>query len=308
MKTSVVICTHNRLRYLDGLFASLLRQTAPREQFEIILVDNVSVDGTRAWSENAKNQAKDGGVSFTYIYEQALGLNHARNAGWRAAQSELVAYIDDDAIAAPHWLKAIQQVFQRHSERLAAVGGKIEPLWESPPPEWLAPELWPYLSVLDLSPEELIMEKPQCFVGANMAIRKSALERVGGFRPNLDRQGKNLLSNGEVHLKRLLDEAGYYSVYDPQVLVQHSVPRERMTKKWFRRRSYWQGVSDAFMQPGPPKFIPWTRSVARNTRASLNICGKRIELAIQRQQPELGWYRRAGCVMGRWQQILGIAN
>ena len=268
IRISAVICSHNRLHYLPGSIGSLARQDLPPDQFEIILVDNASTDGTGVWAQEQGPAL----ARFVYIHEPALGLSNARNTAWRAAKGEIVAFLDDDAIAAPDWLSKILEKFQHADSRLAVVGGKVEALWESPPPEWLVPEMWSHLAVVDWSGSDMVLVEPHFFVGANMAIRKSALEQVGGFNSLLGRKGKKLLSNEEIHLKRQLEEAGFYALYAPEVFVRHSIPAERMTPEWFFRRYYWQGVSDSAMQqvvsPRARGFVPWLRSCVRNLRST----------------------------------------
>jgi hypothetical protein len=85
----------------------------------------------------------------------------------------------------------------------------------------------------------------QGVVGANMIFGTRALRDVGGFSGDLGRKGAILLSNDELHVKFLLEQKGLKSVYHPQVGVSHHAASARLTKRWFRRRLYWQGRSDA---------------------------------------------------------------
>jgi glycosyltransferase involved in cell wall biosynthesis len=240
---TVIICTRNRVRYLPGSVGSLQSQTVPTNLFDIIVVDNASTDGTFEWAKNAEKKYDN----LRTIYEPKLGLSNARNAGCANAQSEILAYLDDDAIASPNWIGHILAAFESHNEKLAVVGGRVLPLWETTKPDWLHESLWPLLSVLDLGNEQRLLSEKDYFVGANMAIRKSSLIEAGGFRTDLGRKGSNLLSNEEIHLKAILENLGYFTIYDPKPQVLHSIPPDRLTKKWFRRRMYWQGVSDSLM-------------------------------------------------------------
>jgi hypothetical protein len=71
---------------------------------------------------------------------------------------------------------------------------------------------------------------------------------VGGFTPGLDRRGKRLLSSGDIFLEKQILKAGYSCFYQPAMAVGHHIPRSRLEQRWFIRRYYWQGVSDAAMQ------------------------------------------------------------
>src|SRR2546425_3331033 len=153
MDVSAVVCTHNRLDYLKRCIDSLSRQTLDATRFEVIVVDNASKDGTHMWVEQAQGTMPN----LRYVHEPTLGLAHARNAGWRAAKSEVVAFLDDDALAAADWLEQIVAKFQQRDEKLAVLGGKVLPIWEAAPPDWLVPELQAYLSVLDWSPTDMVL-------------------------------------------------------------------------------------------------------------------------------------------------------
>jgi glycosyltransferase involved in cell wall biosynthesis len=295
---SAIICTHNRLRYLDDSVGSLARQTLTAERFEIILVDNRSTDGTAAWAEKAARVIPN----FRYVLEPSLGLNHARNAGWKAANGEIAAFLDDDAVAADNWLEILLGKFRERGERLAAIGGKVDPLWEAPPPPWLTPELWSFLSVLDWADHDIELHPQQFFVGANMAIRTDALKRVGGFHTDLDRKGGNLLSNGEVHLKKTLEALGYYTIYTPDAKVAHSVPAKRMTKSWFRRRHYWQGVSDSVMasiQADPSMNSRNLTARLNRLRSLMAIVGKGVM-----RLPRWRWQNNVAAEL-QWHYLLG---
>lgn len=304
MKISVIVCTHNRVHYLERAIGSLCAQTLPREHFEILLVDNASTDGTAAWAEKRCLDTPN----LVYLHEPALGLSNARNVGWRAAKAELAAFFDDDAVANKTWLETIVRRFQEHDERLAVVAGHVYPLWEAPPPDWLVPGLWAPLALLDLGTNDLVMDPDHYFVGANMTIRKSALARVGGFSSALGRKGDRLLSNEEVHLKWLLERAGYYALYAPDVVVGHTVPAERMSKHWFRTRYWWQGVSDSVMQqvmhdPASTGDNTMGRNVKSSARFVRQWIGRRMRKpGRQPMRTRCVEYRTLGALFEDWRR------
>ena len=76
----------------------------------------------------------------------------------------------------------------------------------------------------------------------NSAYAKAALQTLGGFPEHLGRSGDLLLS-GEGGINILIQRAGFGLFYDPAILVRHHIPVSRLQKAWFRRRSFWQGVS-----------------------------------------------------------------
>ena len=130
---SVIIPTLNRCEILADALTSVRQQTLPADQYEIIVVDNGSTDGTRELTERLN---QDGCKPIRYIYEPQLGLHNARHAGARAAKGNVLVFTDDDATFDPGWLQAYAKAFAEHPE-MAAAGGPVRPIWEASPPKWL---------------------------------------------------------------------------------------------------------------------------------------------------------------------------
>lgn len=244
VKLSAIICTFNRAHYLRKALQSLVDQTLPKEQYEILVVDNCSTDNT-----SQVVHEEFGSVSnLLYLYEPVLGLSQARNTGWRNARGEYVAYLDDDAIACPEWLERILDVFETVKPQPGCVGGKIEPIWGAPRPCWLSDKISPYLTIVDWSETPMALNGKQWLAGANIAFPRHLLEAVGGFQVSLGRRGGKLLSLEEILLRQQLEDRGYCCFYHPEIAVRHHIPASRLTKGWFVRRVYWGGVSDALIQ------------------------------------------------------------
>jgi glycosyltransferase involved in cell wall biosynthesis len=239
---SVVICTHNRAAYLRTAIASVFAQDFPRENFELLVVDNRSTDETRAVCDEFA-----AAENFRYVYESTLGLCYARNCGWRNARGRYVAYLDDDAIAEPGWLAVIEKAFAWEDPEPGIVGGKVNPIWEAERPKWISDGIALGLTIVDWSdrPMRIPDVRVHWLVGANMAVPAAVLRAVGGFEPALDRIGNKLLTGGDVFLQHQILERGYVCFYHPGMAVRHLVPRSRLQKGWFLRRYYWQGISDA---------------------------------------------------------------
>src|SRR5438309_70244 len=107
---SAIICTHNRDVYLGAAIDSLLEQDFTAD-FEVVVVDNGSGDRTR---EVVEQRAAD--PRLKYIFEPTIGLSVARNTGARVASSEILAYLDDDAVASPQWLQVLDSAYQNNSK------------------------------------------------------------------------------------------------------------------------------------------------------------------------------------------------
>jgi glucosyl-dolichyl phosphate glucuronosyltransferase len=245
VRLSVIICTHQRARDLSRALESLVAQTGVHDGVEILVVDNRSTDDTRQVAERFQTT-----LPIRYVYEQQLGLCHARNRGWREAAAPIVAYLDDDAVACGGWIEAIVRAFDEHGPNVGCVGGRVIPEWEAPQPQWLSHQVSLALTIVDWSPTpHLITDlRVEWLVGANVAFRVEALAAAGGFDPRLDRAGSRLLSSGDVFMVKQVMRRGYSCLYHPAMSVRHRVPAERLTQRWFRHRYYWQGISDAAME------------------------------------------------------------
>ena len=244
VEVSVVIPTHNRPELLRKAVDGALSQGLAPDRYEVIVVDNASDRDTRTAVEPWLG---DGRVR--YLLEPSVGLSHARNAGWRAAQGSIVAFLDDDAIPAADWLERIIEAFESRAPAPGCVGGRVLPIWESPRPSWIHDALLTGLTVIDWGPHAKALHdlRREWLVGANMAFRTELLRRLGGFVPGLDRSGTRMLSSGDVHMTLKVQQAGHTCWYDPGIVVQHHIPRARLTKRWFRHRYYAQGLSDAVL-------------------------------------------------------------
>jgi glucosyl-dolichyl phosphate glucuronosyltransferase len=242
VRISAVVCTHNRAEYLRKALASLANQNLPPDQCEVVVVDNASTDNTRAVVEEFTHVP-----NLRYVFEPVPGLSQARNTGWRSARGEYVAYLDDDAIAAPDWLSCYLDAFEAFGEGAGSVGGRAELIWEAPRPDWLPDQLLTHFSLFHWSDQPVVLGKEQWLSGCNLAYSRRVLERIGGFPTNLGRTGSSLMGNEENYVRRRLDSIGSGSVYDPRIAVRHHVPAQRLSQDWFRRVSFAQGTSEAVL-------------------------------------------------------------
>ncbi|MEB3219986.1 MAG: glycosyltransferase [Nostocales cyanobacterium 94392] len=241
---SAIICTHNRDHYLGAAIDSLLSQNFVND-FEVVVVDNGSKDNTKQVVEQRLENHL-----LKYIYEPVLGLSVARNTGAKAARGEILAYLDDDAVASKSWLQILYDAYQ-NNPKLAIAGGKVTLLWpeQTLPPRWLSPGLAGNLGAYDLGDRVVSIENPGLTPrGLNYSIRRSFLDEIGGFDINLGRVGKNLLSNEELQMTELALEKGWQVAYLPDALVAHNVSPERLKRSWFFSRGWWQGISECYRE------------------------------------------------------------
>ena len=241
---AAIICTHNRDRYLGAAIDSLLNQDC--SDYEIIVVDNASSDRTKEVVEKRLDNPL-----VKYVYEPELGLSVARNRGAKETSAPILAYLDDDAEASSQWLRVIANAY-RENDKLAIAGGKVTlilPEGHTALPNWLSEEMAGALGSYDLGSEIVYLDNPNLTPrGLNYSLRRSFLENIGGFDPNLGRVGKNLLSNEELLMTELALDKGWQVAYLPDALAAHNVAPERLKPQWFINRTWWQGVSECYRE------------------------------------------------------------
>lgn len=243
MKYSVVIATHNRADDLRGTLASLatLSTSSP---WEVVVVDNNSTDRTAAVVRECAERFP---VPLTYAFEGVPGRSAALNRGIAIAAGEIILTTDDDVRVSPDWLDQAGGALDRL--QCGYVGGRVLPIWGGERPGWLSTSPgphWAVVALLDYGPVpiELTTRMP---LGVNMAFRREVLERVGGWDPRIGRRAGTLLGQEVREWCIRARQHGVHGWYAPDMIVQHIIPASRLNKAYFRRWSYWRGISRALL-------------------------------------------------------------
>jgi glycosyltransferase involved in cell wall biosynthesis len=175
---SVVVASAGRVGVLLDCLERLVRQSYPRDRYEIIVVEN-GVDGERS----AEIRAFADGVRSPAVLHLTLPLrdaNSARNAGVAAARGDPICFVDDDSLPPPSWLGLLVGGALRNPSA-GCLGGPVRPRFESKPPRMCSAHDLAG-GVFDEGPDE--REVGEVW-GCNMALRRSALASVGPFREGM---------------------------------------------------------------------------------------------------------------------------
>jgi GT2 family glycosyltransferase len=228
---SIVLCTFNRARQLAAAIDALATQAPGAPAHDIIIVDNNSTDGTRDLVHELASRLPN----LHYRFERAQGLATARNAGIRAAAAPLIAFTDDDVRVTPTWVETLVSAFDRHPDA-DWVGGKVLPRWPQPPPDWLDASRWAPLALVDHGDVEFAVtpRRRVCLIGANLAIRRRAFQRVGRFSAHTERRLNSIGSTEDHELQTRFWNRGLHGVYVPEAVVIADVQRERLDKRYHR--------------------------------------------------------------------------
>lgn len=236
---SVVVCAYTEDRWprLVAAVESVLAQEPPAAE-TILVADHCP---------SLERRAQDlwGGRGVRVVPNTGpQGLSAARNTGITVAGGDVVAFLDDDAVAQPGWLA--RHLVHYADPRVVGVGGRIEPLWEATEPDWFPREFgWVVgCSYVGLPDVPTTVRNP---IGANMSFRRDVVERVGGFAESLGRVGTATQGCEETELSIRATRAvpGGRILYDPTAAVHHVVPPARGRWSYFRQRCWSEGRSKA---------------------------------------------------------------
>jgi GT2 family glycosyltransferase len=229
-KVTVAICTRNRPEDLKRCMEALMK--LPDDGQEIMVVDNCPSNEDTMHLVATYRRAR-------YVREPRRGLNVARNRALREASCPIVAFSDDDAVPDENWLRALTRNFDR--DRVACVTGLTMPLEL----ESEGQKAFEKYNSFSKGFEKRIfnslhnpLNTGKVGAGANMALRKSALELVGEFDEALDAGTPTHSGGDHEYFSRIL-RAGYYIVYDPEALNWH---KHRRTMEETKHAVYGYGV------------------------------------------------------------------
>jgi len=219
---SVVVCTRDRPDQIKKCLNRLTQQKYPR--YEVVVVDNAPTsDALRAVVEG---QAGDG-AKFRYCVEPRPGLSWARNSGIAAAESNIIAFLDDDDEPDEYWLAQIADGFARGGQ-IGCVSGIVLPASLDSAVEALFEQVGGHSKGRGFArdtfsrsgPQSPLYPLPPFGVGANMAFRRAALDRIGGFDVALG-AGTPTAGGEDTLALTLVMLSGYEIAYEPAALMWH---------------------------------------------------------------------------------------
>jgi glycosyltransferase involved in cell wall biosynthesis len=252
MNISVIICAFKLERYHDLLqtIQSLCNQEHPIAEIVVVIDQNVTL-----YDQMASDAEKHNWRNVKLIFnEERKGVSYARNVGIRESSGDIVAFIDDDAVADPKWAKAIAASFAGDA-CVGAVTGLTVPRWESDSP-WFPPELYWMISCSYVT-AATTYEVERSF-GTNMAFRRAVLDRTGLFNERLGLQGKKWIGGEDTELVWRVKQARFKILCNPEVRVDHTIPAKRLEFIALLERAFDGGASEGHMmkvtgQPVSPR-------------------------------------------------------
>jgi glycosyltransferase involved in cell wall biosynthesis len=240
LQTSVVISVHTEDRWDDILAAVGSCESQTQMPSEIIIVVDYNPTLLRRLVKQFPNHT-------VIANSRVKGLSGARNTGIAAANSDIVAFLDDDATAPHNWI----EVLAGHcgAPNVLGAGSRLDPRWVGRRPRWFPEEfMWVFgCTYRGMPTTTSSIRNP---MGGAMCIRRMILERVGGFYSALGRGATaRFVSCDETELcigaRKVFPDDKF--VFEPAISARHTVSVGRVTWSYFRSRCYAEGISKALV-------------------------------------------------------------
>lgn len=251
--SSVVLPTIVKNLYqLKITIKSVLNEISTFKGSELIVVDNRNKS---LWDSELKTFCTLLGSKVVYLHETSIGSTAARHRGVMIAKNEILTFVDDDIIPSTGWYKNILNLF--HEKKVSLAFGPSLPILNAKIPSWVngffeatpyGGWLMPTLSLLKFNIEEGTANPIYAWT-LNYSIRKDLFLEVKGLNVEMAAAPYEMWQgNGEYGLALKLIDIGVFAFYSNDLLIFHDLPKDRLTLSYFCKRSYRQGIEDAYTQ------------------------------------------------------------
>jgi len=240
LSVSVVICAHADDRWDDTLAAAASVRAQSHPAKELVVV----VDHNRPLYERL-TAALPGALVLEN--QQQQGLSGGRNTGIAAATSDVVAFLDDDAVADVNWIECLVAAYT--DDHVAGVGGRTLPGWDTQRPAWF-PEEFDWVIGCTYIGMPTRRAPVRNVLGGNASFRRQVFEQVGGFSSGIGRdRGKRPLGCEETEFCIRIGQQipGAVLLFDEQAVITHRVRADRCRFGYYRTRCYAEGLSKALV-------------------------------------------------------------
>lgn len=181
IKLSFVIPAYNEEAYIGKCLASIVKQVGGRSDTEIIVVNNASTDGTKETAASFRN--------VKVVDEPEKGIVKARRAGFLASRGELIANIDADTVLTPGWVDKVVSEFSKNPKLVAVSGPYI--YYDLPKSTNFAVKCFYAAGYVSYLLNRFVFRVGSMLQGGNFVVKRSAIEKIGGYNTKLDFYGED---------------------------------------------------------------------------------------------------------------------
>ncbi|MGF1480785.1 MAG: hormogonium polysaccharide biosynthesis glycosyltransferase HpsE [Cyanophyceae cyanobacterium] len=255
---TVAICTYNGEARLPRVLNRLVQQTHIDFSWEVIVVDNNSSDSTAKVIQ--QYQSTWSICPLRSYFEPQQGLAFARRCAMKHARGELVGFLDDDNLPAPGWVSAAYR-FGRIHPQAGAYGSRLRGKYEIEPPANFQ-QIACFLAVVDRGDQPFRYEARKWLFpsGAGLVVRKQAWQSLPERPALAGVSGHSLASKGEdVETLAHIAKAEWEIWYNPQMCIEHEIPRSRLQREYLLKLL--QGVGLSSYQLRKLRFPRWQHPV-----------------------------------------------
>lgn len=233
---SIIICCYNSAERIGQTLRYLSNQIIKGCSWEIIIVDNCSLDNTQQKAIDEWRSCKVSNVELRVVQERSPGLSFARIKGVDCAKFNYILFCDDDNWLAPDYIETALDLFKQYSNA-GAIGGEGVPVFENGvKPDWFEEFSVIYAVGKQADKEGIINKERGYLFGAGSVWKKSLLETIMSSPLILtDRIGNKLTSGGDSEMCYKAISYGYDIVYSPKLKFQHFIPTTRLNKDYVQK-------------------------------------------------------------------------
>ncbi|MFX1450629.1 MAG: glycosyltransferase family 2 protein [Promethearchaeota archaeon] len=228
---SVVIPTKFERSNLENCIKSINNQVLKPDEILVIATLN----------EMKKIKEIEKKFNIKVFIEKRAGLSYSRNLGILKSKGDIIAFIDDDAIAHKKWLYYISK--SHKLKDVGVVGGRIKPIWHKNVPQIIKNSLLAkeWLSLVDLASFPFYVDR---VIGCNFSLKREVFNQIGAFDTSIGKYSKLMYGGEETEF---CERAGkkYKILYSPKSVVYHNISNEKLRLKWFIQRAHDSGFSKA---------------------------------------------------------------
>ncbi len=258
MSLSFIICTHNRIDLLKDALIRFFHADKPTgQQIELLVIANACTDKTVDYVNALADSKKLAPLTLRCIEEPKPGKSYALNRAIAETQSDALCFLDDDQLIQPDFITNLLEALSSYPD-YGIICGRLVPAWDGTEPTWVHVtgeyriRIRPFPEFdLGETPKELL-PSDKLPSGGNLTVRRSTLDKVGGFSVDIGPQGHNLMGGEDIDFVRRCLDHGLRIFYFPRLRQQHMILKDRMKTTYMMRKSYIRSYTAGTLTPSRP--------------------------------------------------------